>query len=1296
MSKSRWGQGWSAVWGCVLVLVACSEQGKSAREAHDGQDARPPMETRAEALAPFAPAFLVEELNRGEAPAQSHRAKEVVRAGRFTFFTAVDREAGIELWRTDGTREGTWRVRDIWPGWGSSTPMSLTAVGDTLYFVADDGGSGRELWKSDGTVEGTVLVRDIFPGGRDASPTQLAAFNGQLLFMASDLDGGGLWRSDGTPEGTVRIAGGFTLLGYAEESPMAAVVGGRYLFAGAGSAHGWELWMSDGTAEGTVLVKDIHPGSGDAFPSRFLALGNTLFFVADDGGTGAELWKSDGTEPGTVRVEDLQPGAPGSEPRSLTVSGGRLFFTAEVGDTGTQVYRSDGTPEGTFLVRDLWAQGVSGARLLTDVAGTLYFVVWEGFGAYGLWKSDGSAAGTVRVRSPLSGDVAATVSSQGRLFLLSGCFGGACRLWVSNGTEAGTTDLTNLMFASTAVSPGYWLADHDAALLAWAEDGRSTRALWTSDGTVGGTVRVQDLGDSRSASASVVRPVQREGILYFAGRDAEAGEELWRSDGTAEGTYRVKDLAEGYRDSYLSELTVVGDALYFWTNPWGTSEYELWRSDGTQAGTVRELSLTNVERDFRQPPFLVPVGGRIFFTRSSSSELWTRNGRVRAFPSSKLSGLTAVGDTLFFTVVSWSRDSQELWKSDGTESGTVLVKKLNDNYSARVPDNFLVAGRTLYFWAYTLHTDDSRSLWRSDGTEAGTFLLLPGRHLAGFGLDADAQVVVGGKLFFIIQTPDARRFELWTSDGTVEGTVRVRDLGPYHYSDVEPASMTAMNGRAYFFHNDGVSGYELWTSDGTEAGTHVVRDLRPGPSGAISGRQPLLSLGPQGPLVFAAATDATGRELWQTDGTEAGTVLVQDLAPGARSSNPQPLATSGQLLYFLADDGTTGHELWAVTNPSADRVPPVITCPEDLQAEATSPQGGLASFTATARDDRTASPRIHYSPVVAHAYPFGTTRITATATDEAGLTARCEFSLTVRDTTPPVLTCPGERFVEATGPQGASVSLPQASVVEVASVPSVVYSPGSGVFPLGTTSVSVTATDGAGLEDTCAFPVTVRDTTPPVVSCPREVLAEATGPEGASVEMPAITASDSVSTAAVSFSPASGSIFPLGSTRVSVTATDGAGLSSRCELPVVVVDSTPPTVTCPDDVTLTADGASGNVVRLPEVTASDRVSSSLVVTYVPASGSVFPVGSTDVKVSVRDAAGNTARCGFQVRLQPRQVEQPDAGAPDAGGGHPPPVVVPGPGTSGGCQAGGAPGASEAALLVAGLALMRARRRRAGA
>jgi len=137
------------------------------------------------------------------------------------------------------------------------------------------------------------------------------------------------------------------------------------------------------------LVKDINPGSSGSNPNSLTAVGNTLFFTADDGND-IELWKSDGTASGTVLVADISFG---DFSPYLTAVGNTLFFQAYDGENGRGLWKSDGTAAGTVLVAYF-----NSPRYLTAVGNTLFFRANDGVNGYELWKSDGTAAGTVLVK----------------------------------------------------------------------------------------------------------------------------------------------------------------------------------------------------------------------------------------------------------------------------------------------------------------------------------------------------------------------------------------------------------------------------------------------------------------------------------------------------------------------------------------------------------------------------------------------------------------------------------------------------------------------------------------------------------------------------------------------------------------------------------------------------------------------------------------------------------------------------------------------------------------------------------
>ncbi|MCS7062052.1 MAG: hypothetical protein RMN25_12935 [Anaerolineae bacterium] len=697
----------------------------------------------------------------------------------------------------------------------NATPHGFVTWAGATWFAANHTTNGRELWRSDGTPENTTLVKDIFPGVSGSGPAYVTGMGAAVYFQAGD------------------------------------------------GSHGLELWKSDGTVTGTLLVKDINPGPAHSSPMWLTAMSGTLYFQASDGVRGFELWASDGTPEGTRLVRDLftsdDCAAPpcSSSPDQLLAAGDRLFFTADDGVHGREMWVSDGTPEGTRMVADIFP-GLCGSRPCASAPREMTLV-----GDIVFFNAD---------------------SPQGR------------QLWKTDGTPAGTALVRQIGTAASGPGPAH-MVNLNGLLIFNADDGAHGAELWRSDGTYTGTFMLKDIypgvnsyGNPNSSHPAMMT-LGAEGVVYFCADDGTHGREVWRTDGTPDGTWRVADIRPSVESSDPQLMLFSNGLLFLIADGGNGAGRELWVTDGSASGTRFVKDIRPGTCYSRYPPYS-PYPCSAFYDPYSGYET-----RFAALPDGR--AVFRANDGVH---------GYEVWVSDGALTGTRLLKDLAIPLSSSAPQHLTDLNGLLIFAAST--AEHGQELWRSDGTPTGTLLVKD--ILPGAGSAAPWELVALNGMVFFAAEDGAYGRELWISDGTPTGTTLLKDIytgttGSLGYANSSyPSNLTAMNGRLFFSANDGAHGAELWTSNGTPDGTRMVRDILPGAMGSGPGNFAVAS----GVLFFTAGDDQHGTELWRSDGTPQGTSMVRDINPGAAGSDIAWMTEVSGVLFFRANDGAHGWELW--------------------------------------------------------------------------------------------------------------------------------------------------------------------------------------------------------------------------------------------------------------------------------------------------------------------------------------------------------------------------------------------------
>jgi HYR domain-containing protein len=319
--------------------------------------------------------------------------------------------------------------------------------------------------------------------------------------------------------------------------------------------------------------------------------------------------------------------------------------------------------------------------------------------------------------------------------------------------------------------------------------------------------------------------------------------------------------------------------------------------------------------------------------------------------------------------------------------------------------------------------------------------------------------------------------------------------------------------------------------------------------------------------------------------------------------------------------------------------PTLVGMPADMTVEGNATGGANVTYTApTATDIVDTSPSVSCTPASGSFFALGGPHtVICTATDDSLNSSNALFNVTVQaDTTPPTIAPHGDETAEATSALGATVNyIVPATSDEIDGAGTAICAPASGAqFALGNTTVYCDASDTAGNHAAqTSFVVHVVDTTAPTIAPHGDETVEATSALGATVNYIAPATFDAVDGAGTaSCSPASGSLFPFGTTTVNCSAMDSHGNNANGSFTVTVVDTTPPALTLPSNLTVTALNASGAVVNFV-TSANDLVDGSIAVICSPVSGSLFPIGMSSVSCSATDAHGNNASGIFTVSVQ---------------------------------------------------------------
>jgi ELWxxDGT repeat protein len=717
--------------------------------------------------------------------------------------------------------------------------------------------------------------------------------------------------------------------------------------------------FSSANAQTPVQLTEINTATRSSNPVGLQEYNGSILFYSPLIFTQSnQLWKTDGTTAGTVQITNsidisFYPGG-----LATTINGIHYF------QNGNTLVRTDGTAAGTSNIKffsgtfvEMWETGGKifiGTRNYTAQTGEL-------------WVSDGTEAGTIKLKSfdevaPFTGIaynyIDRLIKKDGKIYfvtqtpLIGGCCGS--KLWTSDGTVSGTVvidpewnfyypfifqnkvfyfhgsdlysntfDYLNEVQIKTIPAYGFLRTfqsvEANGYLYFTMADPASTQNvpredLWRTNGTDAGTVKIY----STQSGTSITNLTAVGDVVYFA-----AGYNVVQ--GSSSGTTLIKDYTTDAAavQIFPSNFTAVGTKLFYsaFTLLGGS---EIWTTEGSgpqqvaspQSASARSLSPTN----------LIRLGNKVLFTGTGDlvgTELFSTEGTtvtvvkdIDTRPGgSAISQITALKDKVYFSATDYQGET-ELWRTNGSPDGESIVHDFTLVGTSTPKDVTKINGDTLF---YTVHNGTTRDLYSNHSNT-------PVKNL-GLGLDVSNRIfpnVIDKQMYFWYYD-NSEGYEVYKSDVTntqqlthINLALGNKTFGEYVKYGVDV--FIAVNN----FATPAESG--LYKIDGSGPGATQIKSIKNITKFIVSGNK----------LYFAADDGVNGEELWKSDGTAAGTVMVKDIVPGSAGSVPHfglpnettdaPAALDGKI-YFLVNNGvgtyawvSDGTEAGTVQLSSADGV----------------------------------------------------------------------------------------------------------------------------------------------------------------------------------------------------------------------------------------------------------------------------------------------------------------------------------------------------------------------------------------
>ena len=682
------------------------------------------------------------------------------------FFSAeIDDKFTRKLWTTDGTEANTFQIDNL-------PDKDYYKTNNHLYYA-----DNSKIYKSDGTKANTIVVAENF-----VEIKAVATYNNFMYYIADitqnyDNRDMGLYKTDGNTTTLLKTFLGDQRL-RVEGSPIDIISkfdDTRFIVYLKTKDLGNEPYISDGTEAGTYLLKDIVSGNGSSGPTAHTNLPNGNIF-----NFGSQLWFTDGTESGTIKLKS-------SRAFYITAFNNKGYFS-----TSAEFWETDGTIAGTKMIFNN-KDGNGGIETIVNRGNDLLLFLERGIHVF-----NGTSANTTKIATPDITDIRPYfASTTTKTYFVANYKDEGYRLWSTNGTAAGTLSITPFWPNGQAPTFSMQILGENLIFSSGSNGGNyDTGELWVSDGTDSGTKLLKDINKSGNLGSKPKFQTELNGKIYFSADDNIHGRELFVFDGTS--TSLVKDIFPGFNSSNPFDFYVLNDKIIFkaYTLEKGL---ELWITDGTEAGTkiLKDINLN---------------GNGFLIDKQESVRIqnfYKLNNELYFYADNGIHGM-------------------ELWKTDGTETGTFMIKDINDGANASYRPalssrpKFIEHNNELYFSVSDRGSSNNLSrfeIWKTDGTTDGTeSIATKNNNIKETGIFFS----FNNQFYFYGQDIITTKYDMYRTDFTT--TTKIEGIDGFR-------SYYPLNDKIYFNSSSANEGNEIWSLDKNDT-VALDTDIVAGPKGS--------------------------------------------------------------------------------------------------------------------------------------------------------------------------------------------------------------------------------------------------------------------------------------------------------------------------------------------------------------------------------------------------------------------------------------------------------------------------------